>query len=93
MKHKNVTRTIGAIINEMNCARPWYEVMGIDLPGMDEAETALEAGVDDQAALDAMAKIEDDWLKIHADDEIEVGWPEHVLCPKFNGDAYYYHSY
>jgi hypothetical protein len=55
--------------------------MGIDIPGVAEADAAED--------FDLAAEIEAAWLRKHAGDKVRVCWPEHVAVPSYNGDATY----
>ena len=80
-KHEPVETTLGEAVDQITSGDPWCEVMGINLPGWQEAM--------DSDDYEAAGQIEADYLKAHGDDAISVTWPEHVLIPRFNSDANY----
>jgi hypothetical protein len=85
-KHKPQTLQLSEIINRIDSHtdESWFDVMGIDLPGLDEAK-AID-GPDDFAA---QSQVEAEYIDEHECDLYEVRWPEHVVYPKFNSDACY----
>jgi hypothetical protein len=86
-KHKPITLRLFEIVNAMenHTDENWPTVMGIDVPGLDEAEANGE-----QDDWQRASSIEAEYLKQHASDVYEVCWPDHVTTPKFNGDASYH---
>lgn len=70
---------------------PWLEVMGIDIPGYEELEKRLatEDLENHQEIIDQMSALEDKWLAENGEKTCEIDWPEHVISPRFNSDAWY----
>lgn len=85
-KHKSQTLTLIEIIDRIDSHTDenWFDVMGIDLPGLQDAKVI--DGPDDFTAQD---RVEAEYITEHEDDLYEVRWPEHVTYPKFNSDASY----
>lgn len=83
MKHEPLTTTLSDCINRVDVRSdsPWYDVMGVNIPGLREAIAADE--------LDTADAIEAEYITRHGSDQITVVWPEHVLTPRFNSDASY----
>jgi hypothetical protein len=86
-KHEPQTLTLSEIINriEIHTDQNWCDVMGIDIPGLAEAEANGE-----QDDWKTVKEIESAYLSEHGGDMYEVHWPQHVAYPKFNGDASYH---
>lgn len=84
MTHETRTMTLGEIINRLDSDDCWYEVMGIDIAGLDAA--LRDADADD---FDAANQIEAAYIQQHENDVYEVSWPEHVTVPRLNSDADY----
>ena len=57
---------------------PWYVIMGVEIPGL---YSLIE--------ISDLTVAEERYLNIHADDKYHVSWPDHVITPKYNGDANY----
>jgi len=83
MNHTPVIVTVNDIINrsEMHTCTPWYDLLAVEMP---KHARAIKAENYDKAA-----DIEAAWLQEHAEDKVEVSWPEHVIYPQYNGDANY----
>jgi hypothetical protein len=86
-KIRTEQHTLRAILNWIDDRQDseWWEMMGIEIPGMAEE---IEAARMSEAYCHVNA-IEDTYLRDHLDDLYEVIWPEHVSTPRFNGDATY----
>ena len=88
-KHKPEELTLGEIINYMSDqdAAEWWRVMGVDVPGIEEA---IESAEYEEALTDHRGdEIEANYLEDHVTDRYRVSWPDHVITPKFNADASY----
>lgn len=85
-KHKKSKVTLGDLLTlvDKHCDGRWWDVVGVDIPGLDEL---MDSG--EQADLDRASEIEADYLKAHMDDAYIVSWPEHVIVPQYNSDASY----
>ena len=80
-KHKSEKETLSEIIENMGDLFPrWWEVMGIEIPGMESVSA------DD---FDAEEELESAYLQSHRNDLYLVSWPEHVINPHFDSDANY----
>ena len=92
-KHETEELTLSDIINRIEDRNPnkWYEIVGIDIPGLDEAYRAAvnDCDDDDEDPFVICNKIEADYLKEHGNDKYRISWPEHVTFPRFNNDAFY----
>ena len=90
-KHQTKELTLSDIINRIDDSNPnkWYEIVGIDVPGLDEAYQEALNNDFDEDPFEACNKIESDYLTDHGSDEYRVSWPEHVTFPRFNNDAFY----
>lgn len=86
-KHEPATMTIGQIINAIDerSSDPWYDVIGVKIPGLKEAINTIGED-EDWTAID---DIEASYIAEHRNDVYLVSWPDHVSCPRFNGDANY----
>ena len=86
-KHAPQQLKLSAIIDRMadHTDENWPTVMGIDVPGLAEAEANGE-----QDDLEKASAIEAEYLKQHENDIYEVQWPDHVTTPRFNSDASYH---
>ena len=83
MKHRPETVTVNDIVNrsDRDTDTLWYDLLGVDMPGHREAIKAED--------YDSASDIESAWMREHAEDKIEVSWPEHVTIPRYNDDANY----
>ncbi len=96
-KHKPLETTLRDCIERIDDRNPdpWYDVMGIEIPGLAAALSDVDAAeaianYDEAELLLAKADaIEAAYIRQHANDPITVVWPEHVLTPRFNSDATY----
>ena len=90
MRHENEITTLGEIINHMaehdNSGQMWFEVMDVEIPGLDAAsEKARETDDWDEAE-----RIEAEYIKEHERCQVTVMWPQHVTTPRYNSDASYH---
>ena len=85
-KHESEIVTLADIINGIDerSSDQWYEIMGIEIEGLTEANANGEA--DDFAAA---SEIEAAYIRQHERDTYRVSWPEHVITPRYNSDASY----
>jgi len=83
MKHAPETVTVNDIVgrSSRHTDTPWFDLLAVEMPGHDDAREAAD--------YDNAADIEAAWLREHAEDKVEVSWPEHVIYPQYNGDANY----
>ena len=90
-KHKDQIVTLGEIIDRIpaNSVSQWYEIMGIQVPGLVEALKHAAETDESNDAFDQASQIEADYVRAHQNDKFRVMWPEHVTSPKFNSDASY----
>jgi hypothetical protein len=90
-KHEAKELTLNQIINRIDALNPnkWYEIVGIDIPGLDEVYQAAVNNDSDDDPFELYNKIEADYLEAHGSDRYRVSWPEHVTFPRFNNDAFY----
>ena len=90
-KHETEELTLSEIINRIEDRNPnkWYEIVGIDVPGLDEAYQSALNNDSDEDPFELCNKIEADYLREHGSDKYRVSWPEHVTFPRFNNDAFY----
>ena len=80
MKHATEIVTLGEIVDAVDpdSCDPWYVIMGVEIPGL---YSLIE--------ISDLTVAEERYLDIHADDKYHVYWPDHVITPKYNGDANY----
>lgn len=64
----------------------WRYVMGVDSPELDRLD---EIGSPTPEQIEERDKIEKELIKSLNKTWWLVSWPEHVVCPRFNGDANY----
>jgi hypothetical protein len=78
---------LSEIINvmESHTDENWSTVMGVNIPGLAEAEKNGE-----QDDWKEASRIEAEYLQHHENDIYAVCWPEHVTYPRFNSDATYH---
>lgn len=90
-RHETMELTLSEIINRIEDRNPnkWYEIVGIAIPGLDEAYQAACSNDADDDPFEVCNKIEADYLEKHGNDKYLVDWPEHVTFPRFNNDAFY----
>jgi len=90
-RHESMELTLSEIINRIDESNPntWYEIVGIDIPGLDELYQAAVDNDDDEDPFELCNKIEADYFRAHGSDRYLVNWPEHVTFPRFNNDAFY----
>jgi hypothetical protein len=83
-KHKSQIHTLSQIIGRMleykQAVGIWYEVMGVEIPG-------LAAAIKNDP--DNSGEIIWAYARTHANDKYRVMWPDHVTVKKFNSDATY----
>lgn len=84
-KNAKATATLAEIIDRIDSDRhadaEWYDVMGIEIPGLADAMAN-----DD---LDAASEIEAAYIREHESDMYEVRWPDYAIAPRYDGDASY----
>ena len=87
-KHKSEKVTLKEIIEMIEDCRhsddPWYDVIGVDIEGLDEA---LAKGEQDD--FEEASRIESEYIQRHENDVYEINWPDHVITPRYNSDASY----
>lgn len=89
MKKKPQTEqhTLRTIIYAMKDSKDseWWEIMGVEIPGIDEELAAAERS----GIYCHVNAIESSYLRDHIEDLYEVWWPEHCIHRYFNSDATY----
>lgn len=96
-KHESVEMSLSDIACRIMAHNdlPWNVAMMLGLPGEAELEEAIadaHASGDDaaeDAAVDALYRLREDYLADHGDDMYAVSWPDHVTYPRYNSDASY----
>lgn len=85
-KHESEIVTLADIINGVDerSSDQWYEIMGIEIDGLVEANENGEA--DD---FELANEIEAGYIRKHENDTYRVSWPEHVKSPRYDSDASY----
>ena len=90
-KHETQELALNDIINRIDDSNPnkWYEIVGVDIPGLEEAYQAACENDQDEDPFEDCNKIEADYLKEHGNDKYQVSWLEHVTFRRYNNDAFY----
>ena len=85
-KHKAQTATLNEMLTLIgsHTDTPWFDVVGIDIDGLDDARADGESDDFEDAT-----RIEREYIEAHRNDVYQITWPEHVTVPRFNSDAYY----
>ena len=91
MKHEPETTTLGEVIDLISRreGQQWYDVMGVEIPGLSESIELAKLS-DDQVDWDQANDIEFEFVKANRKGEVTVFWPEHCLTKKYDGDATYH---
>ncbi len=82
VKHEDERHTLGDIINYIGDEYRWFEEMGVEIPGLADAEARGEEDDFRQASA-----IEAAYIREHEHDVYEIMWPDHVSTKRFNSDA------